>query len=191
MKRYSLLNFTIFAGQLLCYLQVCLIVVLTLVFIHVMISPSFYAGTEFVPLAKNTSVFSYTMVERWGENRNIPHNTVSLDQVEIFSLIFNYLRLSAILLSTFLATKEFLNILRSVKFGETFRSSNVYSFRRIGIYLFILFILSGFMQVTTNEVRFRGYFLNLSPLILTVLAFIMGEIFAQGNQLSEENQLTV
>jgi len=191
MKRYSLLNFTILGGRLLCFLQVCLFIVLTLLFIHVMISPAFYAETEFVPLAKNTSVFSYTMVERWGEHQSIPQNTVSLDQVEIFSLIFNYLRLSAILLFTFLAIKDFLSILGSVKTGETFRSGNVYSFRRIGIYLFMLFILSGFMQVTTDEVRFRGYFLNLTPLTLTILAFIMGEIFAQGNQLSEENQLTV
>jgi hypothetical protein len=87
--------------------------------------------------------------------------------------------------------KEFSTVIESVKSIETFHQKNILSFRKMHKYLFIIFILSSITIINAQEANFYSYSLQLTPLILSVAALVMAEIFKQGNQLLEESQLTI
>jgi hypothetical protein len=78
-----------------------------------------------------------------------------------------------------------------VRVIQTFRKANVKSFRKIGKYFLLIFILTSFSIVIFEQGMFYGFSLSFTPLVLMFVAYILAEIFKEGNDLSEENQLTI
>ena len=81
--------------------------------------------------------------------------------------------------------------MQSVKSFKTFQKNNVYSFRKIGKYIFIIFLLSSYIKVRFQQGGISGTHINFTPLLLGLVAFIMAEIFKEGNELEVENNLTI
>lgn len=190
MKKNNLLNFCILLCKGFCVLQVAAFVALTVAFIHFQVNPDYY---DFKPakFSSGDAMFSYSFTEKWSAQPSPDNSELSLNQITVFSLYLNYLQFSLMILFTFLSVREFVKVVTSVTRIETFRISNIYSFRKIGKYLLIVFILSGFSVIHFKEATFRSYSLHLMPLMLMIFSYIMAEIFREGNNLSEENQLTI
>ena len=94
--------------------------------------------------------------------------------------------------------KEFQNIIQSVKRLGSFHLNNIISFRRIGKYSILYFILTLFYFGLTfnNSLYFgQGGFsqtsISFTPLLFALISFILAEIFKEGNKLQQENELTV
>jgi len=115
----------------------------------------------------------------------------TLNKLKYSSLYFNFIKLSIVLLFSFLCVKEFQNVIESVKEINTFQKRNVSSFRRIGKYLLVIFILMSYSSFTFQQGGTSGFYISFTVLILSLLAYIMAEIFKEGNKLLEENILTV
>ena len=82
-------------------------------------------------------------------------------------------------------------MIESVKELKTFQETNVLSFRKIGKYVLIIFIITCYSALTFQNGRISGFYFTPNLLILSLLAYIMAEIFKEGNNLEEENKLTV
>lgn len=88
----------------------------------------------------------------------------------------------------FLCFKEFQNIIESL---ESFKKSNVLSLKKIAKYLLFIFIGNFYVFIGFEEGSFSAINISYSTLILAILSLILAEVFKEGNQLMEENRLTV
>jgi hypothetical protein len=61
----------------------------------------------------------------------------------------------------------------------------------LGKYFFVLFLLFSVSVFGFEQGRISIISIAFLPLVLMLLAFVMAEIFKEGNLLSEENELTV
>lgn len=192
MKKNVLLSVASFICLFFCFFIAISFLFSSVVLIHWHINPDFYSLLDIRPPSDPTgSTFSYTMEESWTIEGQEATNPFTLNKVKTPSLYLIYLQISAISLMIFLIVKEFLNIINSVKRIQSFRIKNIISFRKIGKHLLILFVLFSFRIVFVEQGAFYGFYFYLTPLILMLLAYILGEIFKEGNELFEENQFTV
>ena len=216
MKKNRLLTSGIILCKIGFVLQCTTFLVVTVVFIHVQIAPDRYADVAFKQeTLLSNSTFAKTTTETWiidGQKQktllsNIPfaktttemgaidgqkaENPFTLNKMSTFSLYMNYIQFSAIAFLVLLILKEFITIITSVKLQNTFRSRNSKSFRKIGKYFLGIFILSAFVIVLAEQGRFYGFYIRLTPLIFTLAAYILGQIFNDGNALQEEHQFTI
>lgn len=160
-------------------------VALSILFMHIQVDKEFYRD-KMVTIEKSNIHYSSTSKNDANEN-----NSFKLNQMTTSSLYINYLRYSGLLIVLFLSTREFKNIIKSVQHLKTFRDYNVQSCRKIGKLVFIYFILSSFYSYQFNEVSYSGFSMSFTPLIIALLAFIMAEIFKEGNVLLEDKELTI
>lgn len=107
------------------------------------------------------------------------------------SLYFNYFKFSAIIILLYLSITEFRTVLRSVRKLETFHQTNVIAFKKIGSSCFLIFGLSIFSYWGFDEYAKSSISIHLYILLISLIAFILAEIFKEGNNLMEENQLTI
>ena len=188
------INFTLRFSALLCMLAYVVLTVsflgVTGIFIHMQIHPEYYVSWNATAIFSPT-VFMKTIIEKWNTAPSTDSGLFSIGNIKWYSMYLNCLQILARLMLIFFAVREFHNIIRSVAFIETFHRKNIGSFRKIGQYMFGLFILSGFITLDASEASFRGYAIHFTPIILSAIAYMMSEIFRQGNQLLDENQLTI
>lgn len=190
MERVNTLRLFVLLCKLLYILIAVSAICATVILIHIQIDPQYYARWNADLLPQN-GILTYSVFERWHPDLSTEDTLLSLDKIKKTSLYINYLQIIGILSFIFLTVKEFLNIIESVKLKETFRQRNILSFQKMYKYLFVIFILSSVTSVNAQEANFYSYSIQFTPLILSLAALIMAEIFKQGNQLLEENQLTI
>ncbi|WNH08479.1 DUF2975 domain-containing protein [Thalassobellus suaedae] len=149
----------------------------------------FYSKGEF---NFNSQTNAFNAFTKWkkidvGEDKEV----YSLEKITTSSLYLNYFKYVAVLLVIFLLIKEFQKVMQSVKHFNTFREDNIKSFRKIGKYLFMFFLLTCYFAVRFQDGGISGFSISFTPLILMLLAFVFAEIFKEGNFLMEENELTI
>lgn len=194
MRKNKLLNIAIIICKSIRIFYFLIFILLTGFFIHFQISPETYKEANFN--YKNSSNFVIIKSTSWKAH---DANGVVLEDKKVFrldkisksSLYINYMKLGAVLLFIFLSTKEFQKIMESVKNLKTFHTNNAASFRKIGKYLFVIFLLISFVNVQFQQGGKSGIHIQLTPLILMLIAFIMAEIFKEGNLLQEDKDLTI
>lgn len=189
MKKNRLLNVATFACKTFCFVQLGMLLFITIVLIHWHIDREFYSEIVLKPGFLNNSTIGYSVATSW--TTDTLKAPLTLSYVKPVSLYFLYIQMSIILFLAFLTFKEFLKIIRSVRLIETFKRSNIKSFRSIGKYFLLIFILTSFCVVIYEQGMFYSLSLSFTPLILMFVAYILAEIFKEGNDLSEENQLTI
>ena len=81
--------------------------------------------------------------------------------------------------------------MESVKSLKTFQTNNVISFRKIGKYIFIIFLLTSYTSIQFENGGQSQIQFSFTPLLFMLFAFIMAEIFKEGNKLKVENDLTI
>ena len=194
MTKNTLLNIGIIICKFLRLFQIVVFVILTGVFVHLQISPSTYKNVD-IDFNSNTRGISIKKTSSYKihVDGQVPEDSdvFTVNNIKTSSLFFNFIKLSIILILGFLCLKEFQKVIESVKEINTFQKRNVSSFRRIGKYLLIIFILVSYSSFTFQQGGTSGFYISFEFLILALLAYIMAEIFMEGNKLSEENKLTV
>jgi len=189
MKKNPLLNVATFTCKIFCLAQLGMFLFITIVLIHWHIDRDFYSEKVLTSGFLNKSTIGYSVTTRW--TTDTLKAPLTLSNVKPASLYFCYIQISMTLFLTFLTFKECLKVIRSVRLIQTFKKANIKSFRSIGKYFLLIFILTSFSVVYFKQGMFYGLSLSFTPLILMFVAYILAEIFKEGNDLSEENQLTI
>ncbi len=188
------INFTLRFSALLCMLAYVVLTVsflgVTGIFIHMQIHPEYYASWDLTKIF-SSATYLQSYLEKWNTQPATDQELFSVQNMKWYSLAINYLQIISQLLLIFFGIREFHRIIRSVESFETFHKKSIDSFAKIGRYMFCYFILSGLVIISAREAHFRGYAIHFTPLILSVLAYMMAEVFRQGKQLLDENQLTI
>lgn len=133
----------------------------------------------------------YSITETWGGTDHQKNRPFAWVNVTRFCLYFIYLQSVILLWCYFLVFKEAIHIITSVRLQRSFGIGNYRAFRNIGKYFFYIFFLSGFCFIASEFGNFYGVYIHLTPLILMMGAYIMAEIFKEGNVLQKEVQSTV
>ncbi len=194
MEKNTILNITIFLCGLSRVFYALFGMVLLFFFIHLQVSPSFYDDFYWVETEQKNEIptIIHSKIKSADEiNWKEDTEAYPVSSITTFSLYYTFFQLMGILTFFYLATFEFQRVVESVKDLKTFQERNVKAFRRIGNYFlgiaafsFYSHIAFGNNFVTEIEERFVTLFTIL-------IAFILAEIFKEGNKLQEENQLTV
>ena len=181
MKKNQLLSFATLFLKLMCLITIIGVLASTVMLVHWHFNPDYYAKINMV--GTEGSTFGYSVKTTWATDDHAYQETP-------FALN-NIKPLSAISLILFLLYVEVIRIIDSVKIVQSFRKRNVSSFRKIGKLLFALSLLLSFKIVKADMGYYHGFFVHFTPLILMLTAFILSEIFKEGNALLEENKFTV
>ena len=189
MKKNKLLNIAVIVCKSIRIFIIIAFIGLTTIFIHLQISPESYkkGNIEFKVSGLQISKSNRWKISNSGDDKEV----YALNKITKTSLFINYLKFSAVLFFMFLLITEFQKIMQSVKNLNTFQKNNVRSFRKIGKYLFIIFLLSSYFKLRFQQGGMTNFSLNFTPLIFMLIAFILAEIFKEGNLLQRENDLTI
>ena len=116
----------------------------------------------------------------------------ALPQLTVAALLFNWLKFCAMLVLLTLLFQRALRIIQSLQNWKTFSQMNVHHFRSIGYYLLILAALASvnFLQFA-NSAGTLSFSLPLGWFAAALSAFVLAEIFKEGQQLAEEQKFTV
>ena len=170
----------------------------TVIFIHIQIDRGAYNDIK-INYTGTPTTFSIGSNKSYSDKWKDPYNEVYvLEKLTTTTIYLIYFKFTCIFILLFLSIKQFQNIIQSVKRLDTFRLNNIISFRRIGKYSILYFILTllYFILSFNNTLYFgQGGFsqtsISFTPLLFALISFILAEIFKEGNKLQQENELTV
>ena len=189
MNKNSLLNIANLFCNLFKVFIGLLIIGLSFLFIHFQLDRNYYDEWN-IQKPENNSVIRFERESFVGEKSKNLEN-LSITDWKTSSLYFTYFKFTATLILIYLAINQFSVILKSVEKLETFRQSNVNAFRKIGYYCLIIQGLSFFSFWEFENYTKNSISVSTTSLFIALLAFILAEIFKEGNNLMEENELTV
>jgi hypothetical protein len=167
---------------------------MTTLLIHIQVDRDSYNAFDFQINMEESPGWGITTKNKWrldGEVAPEDDQVFTLDKLTTGSLFILFTKYSIILVLVFLSAKEFQRVVESVKKIQTFKIGNVKSFMRLGKYFFVLFLLFSVSVFDFEQGRISIISIAFLPLVLMLLAFVMAEIFKEGNQLSEDNELTI
>jgi hypothetical protein len=198
MKKNKLLNIAIGICKFLKLIYILSFVVITIIFIHIQIDKEAYNDLKINHTDPQTTL-SVGINKSYSDKWENPYNEVYvLEKLTTTTIYLIYFKFACIFALLFLSIKEFQNIIQSVKRLDTFRLNNILSFRKIGKYLILYFMLTllFFTLSFKNSLYFwQGGFIQTSisftPLLFALISFILAEIFKEGNKLQQENELTI
>lgn len=115
---------------------------------------------------------------------------IPLSEYGTFFFYFLCLRTLIIVGIIFMILQTALKVIRSISSLETFRVENIQSFRQMGKYFLLWFLVA--VPIIKQSYVFRiGVDLNLKYAVFALICFVLAEIFSEGNKLMEENKLTI
>ncbi len=197
MTKNRLLNIAVVICKLIKLMYIAVIILITATFIYIKTDNNYFEGKniKFDTISDNASSmipFNYTSTNKWKYNSSInDHDIYNISNITTSSYCIIYIKFIAMLILLHLCTKEFQNIIQSVKTFNTFKQNNVLSFKRIGKYLLIYFAITSYSVIYYNEGGISSLNFSFTTLLLMLTSFIMAEIFKEGNTLMEENDLTI
>ena len=198
MTKNRLLNIAVTICKLLKLIYILSFIFTTIIFIHIQIDREAYNDLKINHTGISTT-FSIGLNKSSSDKWKNPYNDVYvIEKLTTTTIHLIYFKFTSIFILLFLSIKEFQNIIQSVKRLDTFRLNNIMSFRQIGKYLILYFILTllYFILSFNNTLYFgQGGFsqtsISFTPLLFALISFILAEIFKEGNKLQQENELTV
>lgn len=191
MTRNKLLNLVLLLCNFSLVSLVLSFIVLTFGMVYWHINPAFFANSP-IPDFGESAIFKYTSATSSSVvGSTVTRSSATINNMSFASMYLLYSQCSAILILIFMTVREFTNIIRSVKRIQTFIADNAWSFKRIGKYMFLVFILSGIQYSVYNENTLFGIYIHLSTLAIALIAFTMSGVFREGNALLEDNRGTV
>jgi hypothetical protein len=191
MGKNKLLNLVLLLSNLFLISLVLAFGALTIGMIYWHINPAFYADSPIPDFGKN-ALFKYTSVNS-SSVVGIPLmiSSATINNMSYASMYLLYSQCAAILFLIFMAVREFTSIIRSIRKIQTFVIDNAWSFKKIGKYMLLVFVLSGLQYSVYNESTLFGIYIHLPALAIALVAFTLSEIFREGNALLEDNRGTI
>jgi hypothetical protein len=211
MEKNTLLKIALVCGKMVISLMVLLLLLFSAVFVHWQVRPQAYRSvmvyvdqdkvrfskSDEVVLPstddvanKKTTGYKLEIPSSIGKEiylgQELPIRDIS--NFSLYILSFQFVVGTVLLL---LIVRELLNVIRSVKGVQTFQNRNVESFRKIGFLCLSLAMLRGFYFLDAEGISRMGFSIDFSTLAFMLAAFIMADIFKEGNKLFEQDQLTI
>lgn len=193
MKKNSLLKIASITCKLINAAIIVTIIMITGFFIHFQIDKSAYKNWDFVDQKSSTSLASFeSKVDYPPNSKTTNSHEPNLLNFSTTSLYFNYFKFTLTASFIFMSLRLFEKVAASVRNLKTFEKVNTYAFKRIGVYCFIIGLISCF-DYFDFETQFwlTRISINVHFFIFSLLAFVLAEIFKEGNLLKQENDLTV
>ncbi len=198
MTKNKLLNIAIGICKFLKMIYILSFIVITIIFIRIQIDKEAYNDLKINHTDPQTTL-SVGINKSYSDKWENPYNEVYvLGKLTTTIIYLIYFKFTCIFALLFLSIKEFQNIIQSVKRLDTFRLNNNISFRKIGKYLILYFVLTllYFTLTFKNSLYFgQGGFsqtsISFTPLLFALISFILAEIFKEGNKLQQEKDLTI
>lgn len=187
MNRNRLLSAMLFVSASFCILLLLMQLSLITILVHWHVAPDFYSEIKLTIPA----FFKIIRMETTSVGETLIQTPTTLSNISGLSFYLLFLQLSAILLLTLAAVREFMTVIRSVKQIKTFVSSNIESFRKIGFRFFLVFVLSSFHIMKFGDTIMYGVYIHFAPILIAMLSYTLSEIFKEGNALLEENKGTI
>jgi hypothetical protein len=198
MNRNRLLTISFTVCKILSMVLLVLLCAYACMFIHWHFNPGFYEHVTIGNILGNntTSVstdrISVTFVDLTTSGvKPDTEKIFTLGHLNYFSFYLLFVQVISYFILSILIISEIQQVIQSVQEFDSFRIRNVISFRKIGLYCFLFFIVSGFLLVQTSEGNFLGLYFHLAPLGFMLASFVLAEVFREGNKLYEEQQFTV
>jgi hypothetical protein len=126
------------------------------------------------------------------------HNWLLIDvsgAQELFSSTFNIIFFSvrAIILSALLilSLESLIKIISSINSLSAFQIESGKHFTRVGVFMFISFIITILEFNYAHHDLTVTFSVELQYLLFAILAWVLVEVFKEGNRLWEDNQLTI
>jgi len=202
MKKNSLLNIALFLcniAQIVCIIN---FVVLTGATIYTKTIPDHSSLTNVTKLPPysqkkqhNSSWGMYSISKKFHTKSqgNMPTDAEAYhpNKSTYFSLFLNILQQSVLIGLIYLSISSFKKIINSVKNISTFQQKNISSLRTIGKYTILYVIISSYTYFGYEQANQYFFHPNTSPLVIALFAYILAEVFKEGNRMAEENKLTV
>jgi Protein of unknown function (DUF2975) len=195
MTKNTLLNVAILLSRLLKILIIIAIVVFTGLFVYAQIEKETFEDKEIV-LNANPSLMRISYIESsvWKDDTKdskFDLKPYTFGKLKTVSLYLNYIKLLIVAVLMFFIIRSFETIMLSVKTLKTFSKSNTKRFRQIAICIVLVTVLMSYNILRFDNGDQTLTHISLTPIISTILAFIMAEIFKEGEVLKEENELTI
>ena len=192
MKKNTLLTIAYFTCKLINAVILVTIIMFTVFFIHFQIDKSAYKKWDFVDQKSSSGVVFSSKTKYSLDSETVSSQTPRIINISTASLYFNYFKFTVISVLMFMALRLFGKVITSVKNRKTFEEINVYAFKRIGIYCFIIGIISSYDYYDfETQFKLTRISLNLTFYIIALIALVLSEIFKEGNQLKLESDLTI
>ncbi|WP_179343224.1 DUF2975 domain-containing protein [Winogradskyella ursingii] len=194
MTKNTLLNIAILISRLLKIILIVTAIGLTSLFIYVQVDKKTFGGEEII-LSDNVRLLGITNIYStvWKDNNDNRYDLkpYTFEKLKTVSLYVNFFKILIIMILMFLIIRAFERVMLSVKNLNTFTRNNVKLFRRIGIYIVFVAILTSYTVLRFENGNQTMSHISLTPVICIILAFIMAEIFKEGEDLKQENNLTI
>tara|TARA_R110001583_G_scaffold194653_2_gene366115 strand:- start:293 stop:880 length:588 start_codon:yes stop_codon:yes gene_type:complete len=195
MTKSTLLNTAIWVTRLLKIILVIAAIGITSLFVYSQIDKDTFADEEIV-LKTNPSYLGVSTIisDVWkGDTKDAKYDSkpYAFGKLKTVSLYINYFKVIIVAVLMFLILRTFETIMLSVKTLHTFSSRNAKLFRKIGIYIIVVTILISYTVLRFESGSQIIAHLSLTPVIYMLLAFVMAEIFKEGENLRAENDLTI
>ena len=195
MTKSTLLNTAIWVTRLLKIILVIAAIGITSLFVYSQIDKDTFADEEIV-LKTNPSYLGVSTIisDVWkGDTKDAKYDSKPyvFGKLKTVSLYINYFKVIIVAVLMFLILRTFETIMLSVKTLHTFSSRNAKLFRKIGIYIIVVTILISYTVLRFESGSQIIAHLSLTPVIYMLLAFVMAEIFKEGENLRAENDLTI
>ncbi|WP_439151042.1 DUF2975 domain-containing protein [Winogradskyella sp.] len=195
MTKNTLLNIAILVTRLLKIILIIATIALTGLFVYAQIDEDAFTDKEIV-LNANPSLtrISYLKSTVWKEDTadtEFDLKPYTFEKLNTVSLYINYFKILIIVVLIYLIIKAFETIMLSVKTLNTFSRRNAKLFRQIGVYIVFITILTSYTVLRFETGHQTITHVSLTPVIYLLSAFIMAEIFKEGENLKEENDLTI
>jgi hypothetical protein len=166
--------------------KLCLYLLYTMLILAVL-------GLGYVVLGGDLSVFSMVTFTDSGFMLSTGHAAQDASPVTVPKglLLFYGLKACLMMVGYLLVVRESLLVVDSIQSLETFRQRNITSFRKIGQLFIALFLVNLFhfgMDDGAWELT-----IQFEPIYLlgTLIGYVLAEIFREGNNLMEEQKLTI
>jgi len=195
MTKNTLLNTAVWVTRLLKIILAIVAIGITSLFIYAQIDKDRFAEEEIVLKANPGYLGVSTIIsDVWkGDTKDAKYDSkpYTFGKLKTVSLYINYFKVIIVAVLMFLILRAFETIMLSVKTLHTFSSRNAKLFRKIGIYIIVVTILISYTVLRFESGSQTIAHLSLTPVIYMLLAFVMAEIFKEGENLRAENDLTI
>jgi len=191
MTRNTLLNIAISISRILNVMLIIGAIGLTILFVYVQVDNEAFANQD-VKFGETSGLIGFSSTES-SNSVDFEGDTslYTIGKLKTVSLYVIYCKGLIVMALVFLSIKAFEKIMLSVKTLQTFSSRNSKLFRDIGKYIIYIVILISYSILRFDDSTRVTFSLSFAPLIYSLLAFIMAEIFKEGSVLKQENELTI
>ena len=191
MTKNTLLNIAITIARILKGLLIVGAILLTVLLVYTQIDSEVFANRE-IKISQSSSSFGYSRSDSSTFNdANKDSSPFTIGKLKTVSTFVFYFKGLLVLALYYMSINAFEKIMLSVKTLKTFNVNNAKLFRRIGQYIIAISILTSYSVMRFESGIQSKLAIEFTPLIVALLAFILAEIFKEGNDLKQENDLTI